>query len=169
MATRPPTELGPDAVPEGMPDLRSDMDPPLRAHPGREGLPDSHAGGLVAHPRTELVAGCEINEDRLAAFGERYGVTALYTDYREMLQAERLDFVCVCTRTDDRPEATALAVEFGAKGILTEKPMAHSLAEADRMVDVCRDAGVPLVCGPEGVQHVVQGDALQHILLHQPL
>lgn len=153
VAARPHTSLGPGAVADGMPELRPDRYPPPMAHPGREGLTDSHAGGLVAHPRTELVAGCEIDEERLAAFGEHYGVSALYTDYREMLRAERLDFVCVCTRTDDRPEATALAVEYGARGILTEKPMAHTLAEADRMVDVCHAAGVPLVCGPISVGH----------------
>ena len=153
VATRPPTELGADAVPVGMPELRSDRDPPPMGHPGKEGLPDSHAGSLVAHPHTELVAGCEINEERLEAFGQRYGIRALYTDYREMLRTESLDFVCICTRTDDRPDATVLAVQCGAKGILTEKLMAHTLAEADRMVSVCSDAGVPLACGPISVGH----------------
>ncbi len=172
VATRPPTNLGPGAAPKGMPELRPDRDPPPMAHPGKEGLTDSHAGGLIAHPRTELVAGSETNEERLAAFGEHYGVSALYTDYREMLRSERLDFVCVCTRTDDRPEATVLAVECGAKGILTEKPMAHTLAEADRMVDVCRDAGVPLACGPISVGHpafqcvkeLIDGGAIGRVL-----
>ena len=172
VATRPSTDLGPGAVPKGMPELRPDRDPPPTAHPGQEGLPDSHAGGLVAHPRTELVAGCEVNEERLEAFGERYGVDALYTDYREMLRNERLDFVCVCTRTDDRPDVTALAVECGAKGILTEKPMAHTLAEADGMVDVCREAGVPLACGPISVGHpafqtvkqLIEGGAIGRVL-----
>ena len=172
VATRPPVSLGPSAVPRGMPELRPDRDPPPTAHPGSEGLTNSHAGGLVAHPRTELVAGCEVNEERLEGFGERYGVDALYTDYREMLRNERLDFVCVCTRTDDRPEVTALAVEYGAKGILTEKPMAHTLAEADRMVDVCREAGVPLACGPISVGHpafrtvkqLIDGGAIGRVL-----
>ena len=153
VATRPDTKLGPSAVRDGMPPLRDDRDPPLMSHPGREGLTDSHAGALADHPGTELVAGCELDERRLKGFGERYGVDALYTDYREMLRNERLDFVSICTRTDVRPEATGLAVGCGAKGILTEKPMAHTLGEADRMVEVCEQAGVPLACGPISVAH----------------
>ena len=153
VATRPPVNLGPSATTPGMPPLRDDRDPPPMAHPGKEGLTKTFAGAFVAHPQTELVAGCEANEERLAAFGERYGVTALYADYREMLKKERLDFVAITARTATRLEMTSVAVECGAKGIMTEKPMAHTLAEADGMVKVCGQANVPLACGAISVNH----------------
>lgn len=153
VATRPSTALGPSGTPAGLPPLRADRDPPPMAHPGKEGLTSTYAGALVAHPQTELVAACEPDEERLAAFGRRYGVTALYADYRHMLEIERLDFVAVATRTDIRPDVTCLAVACGARGVTTEKPMAHTLAEADRMVEVCAQAGVPLSCGAISVNH----------------
>ena len=163
VATRTPAEFPPKSGPVGMPSLRPDRDPPPMAHPGREGLTGTYAGAFAAHPQTELVAGCESDQERLAAFGERFGVTGLYTDYAELLQKERLDIVVVSTRTDIRPEVTCRAVEQGAQGVMTEKPMAHTLAEADRMVDECAAAGVPLVCGAISVNHPAFGRAKQLI------
>ncbi len=44
-------------------------------------------------------------------------------------------------------------VECGAKGIVAEKPMAHTLEEVDRMVGACAAAGVPLCCGAITTTH----------------
>ena len=46
-------------------------------------IPSSHAGCYAAHPETQLVAGCDLNSDHLHAFGEKWGITALYSDYRQ--------------------------------------------------------------------------------------
>jgi predicted dehydrogenase len=119
----------------------------LHAHPGDEGLPSSYAEALWHRPDIELAAGADRDQKRLRAFGERYGIQALYTDAEEMLHKERPEIVAVCTNTKYRPHLTCLAVACGAKGIFTEKPMAHTLEEADRMVRVCAEAGVPLSCG----------------------
>ena len=70
-----------------------------------------------------------------------------------MLREERLDIAVVATNTKGRADLTCIAVECGAKGVLTEKPMAHSLEEADRMVKSCADAGVPLCCGAIATNH----------------
>jgi predicted dehydrogenase len=59
----------------------------------------------------------------------------------------------VATNTKHRADLTCLAVECGAKAIMTEKPMAHTLEEADRMVNTCAEAGVPLVCGSTSTTH----------------
>src|SRR5437868_9502124 len=39
-----------------------------------EQIPSSHAGCYAAHPRTVLVAGSDLDPERLAAFGERWGI-----------------------------------------------------------------------------------------------
>ena len=59
--------------------------------------PISIAGAFEALPNTEIVAGCNRGAAKLHAFGERWGVGALYHDYREMLAQEDLDIVCVAT------------------------------------------------------------------------
>ena len=117
------------------------------------GVPHSWAEVLWDRPEVDLVAGADRDRKRLNAFGERYGDRALYTDAAEMLRAEKLDIVAIATNTRGRADLTCLAVTCGIKGIATEKPMAHTLEEADRMVKTCADAGVPLCCGAIPVNH----------------
>ena len=114
-----------------------------------------HSWTEVMWDRTEidLVAGVDRDRKRLKAFGERYGEVALYTDAAEMLHTAELDLVAIATNTKGRADLTCLAVACGVKGIATEKPMAHTLEEADRMVGACADAGVPLCCGAIPVNH----------------
>ena len=104
-------------------------------------------------PEIDLVAGADRDGKRLKAFGERYGEVALYTDAAEMLHTEALDIVAIATNTKGRADLTCLAVDCSVKGITTEKPMAHTLEEADRMVKTCASAGVPLCCGAIPVNH----------------
>ncbi len=122
-------------------------------HPGNEGLPTTYAEALWDRPETELVAAADRDRKRLAAFSERYGIDAVYTDAEEMLRKERPEIVAVCTNTKGRANLTCLAVECGAKGIFTEKPMCHTLEEADRMVRTCAEAAVPLCCGAITTTH----------------
>ncbi len=116
-------------------------------------VPHSWAEVMWDRPEIDLVAGADRDRKRLQAFGKRYGKVALYTDAAEMLHTETLDIVALATNTKGRADLTCLAVNYGVKGIATEKPMGHTLAEADRMVEACADAGVPLCCGAIPVNH----------------
>ena len=140
--------------------------------PGKGNYPITYTEALHDRPDVDLVAGAERDTKRLQVFSERYGVTALYTDAAEMLRNENLDIVCIATNTKGRADLTCLAAESGAKGIMTEKLMAHTLEEADRMVKACADAGVPLVCGAITKNHpsfakakeLVDGGAIGEVL-----
>lgn len=114
---------------------------------GCGGMARAHANAYRDLPETELVAGADISEAALQKFGEEYGVAALYADYREMLANENLDIVDVCTWPHLHPEPTIAAAEAGVKGIICEKPMALSLAEADAMIAAADKAGVKLAIG----------------------
>lgn len=122
-------------------------------HPGEEGLPQSYSEALWSRPEVELVAGADRDTKRLAPFTERYGIKAVYTDAIEMMKNERLDIVAVCTNTKGRSFLTVKAAEMGAKGIVAEKPMCHTLAEADKMVKACADRKIPLSCGAISTTH----------------
>ncbi len=122
-------------------------------HPGKEGLPTSYSEAFWNRPDVALVAAADRDQKRLEAFKARYDISALYTDAGEMLRTEKLDLVAVATNVKGRADLTCLAVENGAKGIVTAKPMVHTLEEADRMVKVCADAGVPLNCGAISTTH----------------
>ncbi len=106
--------------------------------------PVTHAGALAVHPQIELVAGSSRGEAHLQWFGKRWGVDALYLDYREMFEREQLDIVCIATHPGLHLPIVEAAVAAGAKGILCEKPLALSLADGDAMVELCRRAGCVL-------------------------
>ena len=125
----------------------------LYDHPGREGLGSSYAAALSDRPEVELVAGADRDPRRRAMFGERFGLEALYADALEMLDEEGLDIVAIATNTTGRSALTVAAVAAGVRGVLVDKPMVFSLAEADAMVGACAEAGVPLVGGATSVSH----------------
>ena len=57
----------------------------------------THAQAYQRHPRTVLVAACDLDAQRLSAFGEQWKVKSLYTDFETMLRKERPDLLSVCT------------------------------------------------------------------------
>lgn len=101
--------------------------------------PFSIAGAFDMLPECQIVAGANRGEERLKRFGRRWNVSALYTNYREMLANEHLDIVAVATPPGLHREQVVAAAEAGAKGIFCEKPMALSLGECDDMIRACRE------------------------------
>ena len=106
--------------------------------------PYCHGPSYFYSTQTELVAGADPHDEQRSLFGGRWGLSDdhLYTDYREMLEAERPDLVSVTTTATLRSTIVQDVARSGAKGIWAEKPISISLAEADAMVEVCRDNGV---------------------------
>jgi predicted dehydrogenase len=121
----------------------------LRAGVIGGGIGASHAYAYSRHPGVDLVAACDLNPAVFDKFYERSKLAAgsvrEYADYREMLDRERLDLVSVATPDDLHAEPVIDASNAGAKGIFCEKPIAGSLADADRMIDVVEANGTALL------------------------
>ncbi len=82
-----------------------------------------HANAYEHITRGEIVALCDLNEDRLNAFGEEFGVVTRYTNLDEMLAKEQPDVVhCVTDPTLRVPLMTQLS-EVGVPGVIVEKPV----------------------------------------------
>jgi predicted dehydrogenase len=109
-------------------------------------LPYAHAPSYAAHSRVGLVGGADPHDGQRQHFGERWGIEPqhLYADYREMLAQEPLDMVSVCTSARFRSQIVQDAARAGVKAIWAEKPIALTLAEADAMVQACREHGAAL-------------------------
>src|SRR5690606_6470796 len=67
---------------------------------------------------------------------------AVYGNPEELLDKEKLDFVDIITDVDTHSSFVHMAAARGLP-VICQKPMAPTLAEAEQMVAVCRDAGVP--------------------------
>ncbi len=110
--------------------------------------PRGHAHGAAWKqlPDVELVALCDLNEERLKAAGEKLGVGQLYADYEKMFAREELDVVSVPARADWHYPLTLAVLEHGVSA-LVEKPITIDLGDADHLVETARAKGCLLaVC-----------------------
>jgi len=90
----------------------------------------------------ELVAVCDLVEEKAKKIGEQFGVP-YFTDMHEMMRSVDIDVVSVLTESGNHAKHV---VELSAynKHIVLEKPMALTLDDADRMIKSCDDANVKL-------------------------
>jgi predicted dehydrogenase len=112
-------------------------------------MPHSHAAGYAASPCTQVVAVCDLvpnlREGFCAQWAPTWGEIAAYADYQDMLARERLDILSVVTSDHRHADIVLDAVQCGVRGIFCEKPIATSLADADRMIEAVERAGVPMI------------------------
>ena len=98
------------------------------------------------HPQTELVAAADTDAETLALVCDRFAVPG-YADYRDMLARERLDIVAAILPVGAQHDVVVGCAQAGIRAVQCEKPMAATLADADRMVEACRANGVSLAVG----------------------
>ena len=96
--------------------------------------------GQIAGAR--LAAVCDIVPDKARAIGERFSVP-WFADYREMLSRKDIDVAVILTESGNHAEHGVVAANLG-KHVMVEKPMALTLADADRMIHACDTAAVRL-------------------------
>jgi predicted dehydrogenase len=80
-----------------------------------------------------LVAVCDSDPRRLAAAVAAHGVPG-FADHLSLLEAVRPDVVHICTPHDQHASVAADCLERGVN-VIVEKPLAHTLAEGQRLVD----------------------------------
>lgn len=106
----------------------------------------AHATAIEQLRDAELVACCDVDKARAAKFAKATGTSKSSTDIQDILAEDAVDAVALCLPHHIHCQAT-LAAAKAAKHILCEKPMAISLAEADRMIQAARRAKVVLMVG----------------------
>ena len=96
---------------------------------------------------TALVSGHRDKADRIAA---QYGVPARniynYQNYDAIADNREIDAVYIALPNSMHAEYTIRAAKAG-KHVLCEKPMATTVADAQAMIDACRQAGKKLMIG----------------------
>ncbi|MBI4242557.1 MAG: Gfo/Idh/MocA family oxidoreductase [Planctomycetes bacterium] len=90
----------------------------------------------------ELVAVADINEVTARKIGGECGVD-WYTDYRDLISRKDIDAIDICTPHSLHPPIAIDSMKTG-KHVLTEKPIASTVSDADRMVIESKKCGVIL-------------------------
>ncbi|MEE9400155.1 MAG: Gfo/Idh/MocA family oxidoreductase, partial [Dehalococcoidales bacterium] len=91
-----------------------------------------HIPGFQACSDIEVTAVCSARQGRAEAAAKKFGIPNVFTDYREMLELDRLDAVAVTSPPHLHYPITIAALEAN-KHVLCEKPMAMNLEEVKKM------------------------------------
>ena len=94
---------------------------------------------------SDLVAIADRDQVAAEAIARRHGVK-FYTDYRAMLDAEKVDAVSICVPTTLHLEVASELIGRGIH-ILVEKPIAASVEEGQAIIDQAREQNVTCLVG----------------------
>ncbi|SEJ80353.1 Predicted dehydrogenase [Arthrobacter sp. yr096] len=93
-----------------------------------------HFSAIATLGDVELVAVCDTDPGRLGAAAAAHGVPG-YADFLDMLREVSPDVVHVCTPHHLHASVAADCLERGVN-VIVEKPLAHTLAEGKRLIEV---------------------------------
>ncbi len=102
-----------------------------------------HAEALAQVAGAVVTAACSSRRDRVEDFARKWNIPATCTDYRQLLERKDVDAIVVGIPNDLHREVVVAAAQAG-KHVFLEKPIAHTLADADALIAACRHAAVKL-------------------------
>lgn len=110
---------------------------------------------VARHPQCEVVGLCDANRSRMLDAQADLGLRddQLFADWQHCIEAAKPDWLILCPATGDHAAWVERLAPYGLP-LLIEKPMAASLADADRMLATCRQHDVtwavnwPIVWSP---------------------
>jgi phthalate 4,5-cis-dihydrodiol dehydrogenase len=100
---------------------------------------------FAADPRVRLVAAFDPREEATTRFAAEFNAT-VHSSVESLAADPAVDVVYVASPAEHHA-AHVVAAAAGGKHALVEKPMAHSLAECQSMVEAAERAGVRLIVG----------------------
>ena len=94
---------------------------------GCRGIGIAHATGIVTSDRARLAAACDLDEETLREFEQRWPDEnlTLYRDHREMLPREALDIVTVATSGSPPRRLSRRCGQRRGQGHLLRKAAGH--------------------------------------------
>lgn len=102
----------------------------------------------------QIVAICDIDDQRLQQKAQQYPDAKKFHDFRELLRemGDKVDAVTVSTADHTHAAASVRAMRLG-KHVYCQKPLTHSVAEARLMRETAREHNVVTQMGNQGTAH----------------
>jgi len=129
------------------------------------GVGGQGGGNMNALGGENIVALCDVDDERAAGTFNKFPNARKHKDFRRMLDKEHKNIDAVMIATPDHCHAPAAirAMRLG-KHVYCEKPMAHTIYESRRMTEVARQMKVVTQMGQGG--HAGEGLRLTYEFLH---
>lgn len=102
---------------------------------------------LQSDPRIRLAAACAPRQASRSAFESAFKGAVTYADLTSLCADPDIDAIYIATPHGLHADQVCQVAQAG-KHILVEKPLAVSLADAQRMIDAVSKAGVHAIVGP---------------------
>ena len=114
---------------------------------GGKGSSDSQDAGRAG----EMVAICDVDENRLRGAGNRYRKAKQYTDFRKMLEemGDKIDAVTISTPDHMHTPAALMAMRMGIH-CFCQKPLTRTVYEARLLAQVAKETKVATQMGNQG-------------------
>lgn len=94
------------------------------------GVGERHISGYQVDPRCQVIALCDVNEEKLLEVGGRHAGIALTTSPVEILENPEIDIVSIASYDDAHRDQIIRALEYG-KHVFVEKPLCLTRPEFD--------------------------------------
>ncbi len=111
---------------------------------GVGGISRTHMPGWAASEHAEVIAGSDINEGPLKAWGETHGVKQLSTKVEDLFSNPDIDIIDICTPNMYHTSLAIAALEAG-KHVICEKPLAPTPEDIKKMIAARDKSGKELM------------------------
>lgn len=101
---------------------------------------------LMEVPDVALRYICDLDQNRLQRFEQRYPGAKATTSFAQLLDASELDAIVIATPVFTHYELACAALEAG-KHVFVEKPLASSSADAEELVSIAAARDLVAMCG----------------------
>jgi len=108
---------------------------------GTGGMANWHAENFLKNPACRIVAACDVDAARVKAFAEKHKIPQTFTSAEELLAGAEFDAVTIVTPDAFHAPVALLCLKAG-KHVLCEKPLALNYADAKKMTDAAKRAGL---------------------------
>jgi predicted dehydrogenase len=118
----------------------------------------------VANAGAEIVALCDVDDERARDIYKKFPTVRKFHDYREMFDRMHKEFDAVTVTTPDHMHAgpTMMAMRLG-KHVYTQKPLTHTVAEARLLNDTARQHKIVSQMGNQGTANDRLREAIEII------
>lgn len=113
------------------------------------------ADNLEGVKSENIVALCDVDDERAKDSFAKYPNARRYKDWRKMLDQEKMLDAVVVSTPDHNHAIVAIAAMRRGRHVYCEKPLAHSIYEARMMAKVAKETGVVTQMGQQG--HAMEG------------
>lgn len=116
---------------------------PLRAAVVGLRMGMGHCQGLVASGCFNLTAVCDISDDALKSAAAQFPAAKVYKDFSQMLAESSPEVVVVATPNNlHHAQALAAMATPGVRGVMVEKPMTVTVAQAHELIATADAKGI---------------------------